>query len=164
MEKERNHELDCPYDFTSRCTMGRCDCKLKVKSNRELALEWWNNLPTWGISSKEYYMGVHYSDDDVTDEKIEEIWKRKIKPNDWKNLPNTMMKAKALYVGLNNIAKANTKQFKEFNPELFKAYINKFSNEDKIRAISILSCEISTIDSNFNSLLNRISSYGRIKD
>lgn len=20
-------ELDCPYDFTSRCTMGRCDCK-----------------------------------------------------------------------------------------------------------------------------------------
>jgi hypothetical protein len=24
--KER---LDCPYDFTSRCTMGRCDCKPK---------------------------------------------------------------------------------------------------------------------------------------
>jgi len=22
-------ELDCPYDFTSRCTMGRCDCKMK---------------------------------------------------------------------------------------------------------------------------------------
>jgi hypothetical protein len=22
-------ELDCPYDFTSRCTMGRCDCKPK---------------------------------------------------------------------------------------------------------------------------------------
>lgn len=21
-------ELDCPYDFTSRCTIGRCDCKL----------------------------------------------------------------------------------------------------------------------------------------
>jgi hypothetical protein len=26
MKKER---LDCPYDFTSRCTMGRCDCKPK---------------------------------------------------------------------------------------------------------------------------------------
>ena len=20
-------KLDCPFDFTSRCTMGRCDCK-----------------------------------------------------------------------------------------------------------------------------------------
>lgn len=25
-----NNELDCPYDFTSRCTMGRCDCKPKA--------------------------------------------------------------------------------------------------------------------------------------
>ena len=24
------NELDCPYDFTSRCTMGRCDCKPKA--------------------------------------------------------------------------------------------------------------------------------------
>jgi hypothetical protein len=23
-------ELDCPYDFTSRCTMGRCDCEIKA--------------------------------------------------------------------------------------------------------------------------------------
>lgn len=22
--------LDCPYDFTSRCTMGSCDCKIKT--------------------------------------------------------------------------------------------------------------------------------------
>ena len=22
--------LDCPYDFTSRCTLGRCDCKPKA--------------------------------------------------------------------------------------------------------------------------------------
>ncbi len=26
MKKET---LDCPFDFTSRCTMGRCDCKPK---------------------------------------------------------------------------------------------------------------------------------------
>lgn len=25
-------ELNCPYDFTSRCTLGRCDCKSKTKS------------------------------------------------------------------------------------------------------------------------------------
>jgi hypothetical protein len=25
-----DNELDCPYDFTSRCTMGRCNCKPKA--------------------------------------------------------------------------------------------------------------------------------------
>jgi hypothetical protein len=24
-----SNELDCPFDFTSRCTIGRCDCKPK---------------------------------------------------------------------------------------------------------------------------------------
>jgi hypothetical protein len=32
----------------------------------------------------------------------------------------------------------NAKQFKEFNPELFKAYIDKFANENKPDAIKIL--------------------------
>ena len=25
-----DNELDCPYEFTSRCTMGRCGCKSKA--------------------------------------------------------------------------------------------------------------------------------------
>ena len=25
-----DNELDCPFDFTSRCTMGRCNCKPKA--------------------------------------------------------------------------------------------------------------------------------------
>ena len=25
-----SNELDCPYEFTSRCTMGRCGCKPKA--------------------------------------------------------------------------------------------------------------------------------------
>lgn len=29
--KEIEYELDCPYQFTSRCTVGRCDCPTKVK-------------------------------------------------------------------------------------------------------------------------------------
>lgn len=29
---EKNNELDCPYNFTSRCTMGRCNCKPKMKN------------------------------------------------------------------------------------------------------------------------------------
>lgn len=28
------NELDCPYEFTSRCTMGRCDCKPKQTNYR----------------------------------------------------------------------------------------------------------------------------------
>ena len=27
--KMKEQRLDCPYDFTSRCTMGSCDCKPK---------------------------------------------------------------------------------------------------------------------------------------
>ena len=29
MQSVCSNELDCPFDFTSRCTMGRCDCKSK---------------------------------------------------------------------------------------------------------------------------------------
>ena len=32
MKRER---LDCPYDFTSRCTMGRCDCKPKEEMEKQ---------------------------------------------------------------------------------------------------------------------------------
>lgn len=33
------NELNCPFDFTSRCTMGRCDCKPKVNKNKYLSWE-----------------------------------------------------------------------------------------------------------------------------
>lgn len=44
-------------------------------SSTEKALIWWNSLPVFGIPSKEYYIGLYYSDDDVTPERIEEIYK-----------------------------------------------------------------------------------------
>jgi hypothetical protein len=31
----KHERLDCPYDFTSRCTMGRCDCKPKQETLEE---------------------------------------------------------------------------------------------------------------------------------
>lgn len=37
-------KLDCPYDFTSRCTMGRCDCKPIVENINNLDREEWINL------------------------------------------------------------------------------------------------------------------------
>jgi hypothetical protein len=36
-------ELDCPFDFTSRCTMGRCDCKPKQETLEEAAKKYATN-------------------------------------------------------------------------------------------------------------------------
>lgn len=56
--------------------------------------------------------------------------------------------------------KPNQKQFQQFDESLFKAYIDKFSNEDKLKMLAKLSCEISTVNPILNDLLNRISCYG----
>jgi hypothetical protein len=140
----------------------------KPKSTRELALEWWSNLSTWGNPSKEYYIGLYYSDDTITDERIEEIWRKEnpiitkgldlngnvviekhytnspkvkgniqIRPNqkqDSFTKERNTLKRIANATGL----KPNQKQFKEFNPDLFKSYIGKFSDEDKLKALKIL--------------------------
>lgn len=58
---------------------------------------------------------------------------------------------------------SNAKQFKQFNESLFKAYINKFSEEDKIQMLATLACETSTTNINLNDLLNRISCYKKNK-
>jgi hypothetical protein len=34
-EEPKKETLDCPYDFTSRCTMGRCDCTPKKETLEE---------------------------------------------------------------------------------------------------------------------------------
>jgi len=53
--------------------------KILELSNHKLAFDWWDNLPVWGKPlSKEYLMGLYYSDDIVTPERIEEIWKKEI--------------------------------------------------------------------------------------
>jgi len=31
----KEQRLDCPYDFTSRCTMGSCDCKPKQEIEKQ---------------------------------------------------------------------------------------------------------------------------------
>lgn len=164
--------------------------KTKETSTRKQALIWWDSLSVWGNPSKEYYMGLYYSDDNVTPERIEEIWKNQVqipalrndehnveyleKPNQkqysqeelnpttqvvrqaMKEVSKDVQKPKCVRDGL---VKPNQKQFKQFDESLFKSYIDKFSNEDKIKALNILVCSISTIDNKFNSLLNQISNY-----
>jgi len=40
MKQMKEEILDCPFDFTSRCTMGNCDCKPKQETFKEAALKY----------------------------------------------------------------------------------------------------------------------------
>ena len=104
------------------------------KSTRQQALEWWNNLPTWGKPlSKEYLVGLYFSDDLITNERIEEIYKARVlkqepNPLDYNDISNYQKDLKDY----------KSKQFNVFNPELFKSYINKFSDKHKHDMLQIL--------------------------
>ena len=102
---------------------------------RELALVWWNNQGqgrrNWLTNN---YLGNQRFEYSLTSREIEEIFKKETAHID----PTDIQSAYMMQV------KANQKQFKEFNPELFKAYIDKFSDEDKIKAILILGNSIPT--------------------
>lgn len=103
--------------------------KTNDTSTRELALDWWNKLPRYDmdkpckeIYSQRYYERQAYS---LNGREIEEIWVKEV-----------FMKLTPSQADF--VEKPNRKQFKEFSPELFKAYIDKFSDEDKIKAMKIL--------------------------
>jgi hypothetical protein len=45
-KETKQEELDCPFEFTSRCTMGRCDCKRKQETLEEPKQEF-NIIDEW---------------------------------------------------------------------------------------------------------------------
>jgi hypothetical protein len=97
------------------------------KSNSELALEWWNNLSEDRRLDETNRVRINgpislYSVK-LTGKEIEEIWLKECNRIE------------------DEVFKPNQKQFKQFNPELFKAYIDKFSDEDKMKAFKILNEE-----------------------
>ena len=49
--KQKEENLDCPFDFTSRCTLGRCDCKSKQETLEKALYNEFMDNPT--ISSKD---------------------------------------------------------------------------------------------------------------
>jgi hypothetical protein len=123
------------------------------KSTHELAAEWFSSksyLEQHALSDK-YFESRNPSL--LTIEQVEEIWKNEVQ---LKELRNSYHNAEYIEPKLYNqqevdrlldkqaaettaqILKNNQKQFKEFNPELFKAYIDKFSEEDKIKAMVVL--------------------------
>jgi hypothetical protein len=92
-------------------------------STTELTPEWWNNLSEDRRLDETNRIRINgpvslYSVK-LTGKEIEEIWRKECNRIEDK------------------VFKPNQKQFKEFNPELFKSYIDKFSDEDKIQALKI---------------------------
>jgi hypothetical protein len=148
MENKRNHEIGkcSKCGATQFLSYGICNyngiCNGLIepveKSTRELALEWWNNIKSKNkkqLLCQNYRFSVGLqgtSWQSLTGREIEEIYLKE----------NTIVK----HIGNGNLVnesgniihKMNQKQFKEFNPELFKAYIDKFSDEDKLAAIRVI--------------------------
>lgn len=115
------------------------------ESTRRQALEWWNQLNVIDKSLlAQKYSNFLYGRGFVslTGSEIEEIWKKETLDT-IEEKANQLKDDEYLDIQTLNIVKAsdlkiNQKQFKEFNPELFKSYISKFSDEDKLRAFEIL--------------------------
>ena len=136
----------------------KAPAKPKEKSTQELALEWWNSLISDGLragyTQKHLNSGIKYKS--LTDKEIEEIWKNELCLKAYgTDLKSTKQEDVDFIINPENHNvnhKPNQKQFKQFNPELFKAYIDKFSDEDKIKALDILYMEIpSTLRRKWNT-------------
>jgi hypothetical protein len=119
------------------------------KSTRELAAKWFSSktyLEQHAFSDK--YFGSR-NPSLLTIEQVEEIWKKEFShhTDEYFSKPNQkqysqeevdMLLDQQAARTTAQVLKNNTKQFKEFNPELFKSYIDKFSDEDKVRAMVVL--------------------------
>lgn len=106
----------------------------KASSDRELALEWWDNLFGTGnqlVFVEKYYSHYLYDTDlfsTVSEQEIENIWRNETDREI-----------------IQSVIKSNQKQYKKFEPELFRAYIEKFSDEDKREACRILNSIVAKI-------------------
>jgi hypothetical protein len=125
---EQNKEKEFPGE-----TFG----SISKKSTRELAIEWFSSktyLEQHAFSDK--YFGSR-NPSLLTIEQVEEIWKKEFShhTDEYFSKPNQKE-----FISFEDCKKAkiNSKQFKEFNPELFKSYIDKFSDEDKIKALEVI--------------------------
>jgi len=104
------------------------ECWEKVNSTREQAITWWDSIdPDLRVDFCIYYNDkLNLSGrlpSSLTGREIEEIWKNEVQV---KELSNVHHNAEYL--------KPNQKQFKQFDESLHKAYLNKFSEEDKFKA------------------------------
>lgn len=119
-----------------------------IKSTREQALGYWKFLPSseklrlWREYQKTTFTPSH-SPDELTGREIEEIFRKEI--GDLKLHEGEIVDKSYPKEFQDAYLKPNQKQFKKFDESLFKAYIDKFSNEDKLKALKVL---IKTIPDN----------------
>lgn len=130
------------------------ECWKKVESTREQALAWWNNLPH-EIQGKHWFkfrdnnFTPSTNPSNLTGREIEEIWNKEVN-GECSKCKQTVQncechisleeKHKGLFQMHKILPKLlkemnpNQKQFKQFDESLHKAYLNKFSEEDKFKA------------------------------
>jgi len=139
--------------------------KTKETSTREQASKWFGSksyLEQHELSDK-YFESRNPSL--LTIKQVEEIWMKETQNNvvNWDENPETILKdkpnqkqlpviclnCKEIYnnpikqcncgsKSFQNTHPSNAKQFKQFDESLFKAYINKFSDKDKVAALRVL--------------------------
>lgn len=132
-----------------------------VNLRRDEALEWWRKLDynTQEYFKKKYNKKVFgdYNKVEVIQE-IQQIWLDETQSTipSLSDEEDTFDNGSELYEGKSIISKPNQKQFKEFNPELFKAYIDKFSDDHKFNMFLVLLREFkleSSVESNIMTLV-----------
>lgn|SRR5574343_587049 len=146
--------------------------KTKETSTREQAMAWWKQLClSCELDDTHYvldnlirrHIGFERKYHSLTGREIEQIWVKETQSNITEIVEDLKIQLDKAIQNSNPLFpnyKSNQKQFKQFDESLFKAYIDKFSNEDKLKMLAKLSCEISTVNPILNDLLNRISCYG----
>ena len=119
----------------------------ETASTRRLALKWWNdesNLLNRTTLFDRYFSNTATKDKmftvannykELTGREIEEIYDKEVlEPKRQKEWQESQVNCR--------YTKPNAKEFKQFDESLFKAYIDKFSDEDKLKALSCLYMEI----------------------
>lgn len=129
---------------------------IPLKSTSELALERWNKFTLeeqYKFTLEEQFYkviswlkakGLNVTDrhpHSLTGKEIEEIWVKETQYHTKDSIGNFFISS----IESQNTIKPNQKQFKEFNPELFKAYIDKFSDNDILEAYNIIEGKVSDI-------------------
>lgn len=102
----------------------------ETSTTRQQAMAWWNHIEYKNLIASKYTdITLGRTHENLTGREIEEIWKKETQYN----VENDPVLLKDMGY------KPNQKQFKQFDESLFKAYIDKFSDEDKIRCFDYLS-------------------------
>lgn len=95
--------------------------KTKETSTRQQAIAWWKSI-NGTFEQRDLGSKYYPNRDSLTGREIEQIWLKEMQ-----NQSEERTAEQHSY-------KPNQKQFKQFDESLFKAYIDKFSDEDKFKA------------------------------